>query len=62
MFHTSEKYAYPDDKYSPSCLVMGQTKNARILHIQVSYPPSAKIITVYEPSPNDWENDWKTRK
>jgi hypothetical protein len=53
---------YPDDKYSPSCLVMGQTKDARILHVQVSYPPSVKIITVYEPSPDEWENDWKTRK
>jgi len=53
---------YPDDKYSPSCLIMGQTKLARILHIQVSYPPSVKIITVYEPSSNDWGNDWRTRK
>ena len=53
---------YPDDKYSPSCLIMGQTKDARFLHVQVSYPPSVKIITVYEPSSDDWENDWKTRK
>ena len=53
---------YPDDKYSPSCLIMGQTKNAKILHVQVSYPPAVKIITVYEPSPDEWESDWKTRK
>lgn len=53
---------YPDDKYSPSCLILGTTKNGRILHVQVCYPPKVKVITVYEPSPNDWESDWKTRK
>ena len=29
---------YPDDKYSPSCLVFGVTKAGRPLHIQCSYP------------------------
>jgi hypothetical protein len=53
---------YPDDKYGPSCLVMGTTENGRILHIQVSYPPSVKVITVYEPSPDEWEADMRTRK
>lgn len=36
---------YPDDKYGPSCLIMGETENARTLHVQVSYPPAVKIIT-----------------
>lgn len=53
---------YPDDKYSPSCLILGTTKNRRILHIQVCYPPNVKVITVYEPLPDEWESDWKTRK
>lgn len=53
---------YPDDKYGPSCLVMGRTEAGRVLHIQVSYPPKVKVITVYEPSPDQWENNWKTRK
>jgi hypothetical protein len=53
---------YPDDKYGPSCLILGTTKSERILHIQVSYPPKVKVITVYEPSPDEWESDWKTRK
>lgn len=53
---------YPDDKYGPSCPIMGETDKRRILHIQVSYPPPIKIITVYEPSSDEWEDDWKTRK
>jgi len=53
---------YPDDKYGPSCLMMGYSDAKRPLHIQVSYPPKVKIITVYEPSPHEWESDLKTRK
>jgi hypothetical protein len=54
--------SYPDDKYSPSCLILGVTQNGRVLHIHVSYPPDVKVITVYQPAPEAWETDWKTRK
>lgn len=47
---------YPSDKYSPSCLVYGQTDRGRHLHIQCSLPPKIKIITIYEPKPNKWTN------
>lgn len=47
---------YPDDKYGPSCLLYGDTEQGRPLHIQVSYP-IVKIITAYEPDPNEWENN-----
>jgi len=53
---------YPQDKYGPSCLISGVTEAQRPLHMQVSYPPNLKIITVYEPSADEWESDWKTRK
>ena len=53
---------YPDDKYGPSCLILGYTETKRPLHVQVSYPTKIKVITVYEPSPDDWEEDLKTRK
>ena len=53
---------YPDDKYGPSCLLLGYTGRRRPLHVQVSYPPGIKIITVYEPSPDEWEEDLRTRK
>jgi uncharacterized protein DUF4258 len=54
---------YPDDKYGPSCLVFGSTKTGRPLHIQCSYPsrPVVKIITLYEPDPNQWV-DFRVRK
>ena len=49
---------YPNDKYGPSCLLLGRTATGRALHIQCSYPsrPLIKIITVYEPAPLKWEN------
>ncbi len=47
---------YPDDKYGPSCLVLGFTTPGRPLHIVCSYPsrPLLKIITLYEPDPELW--------
>lgn len=47
---------YPDDKYGPSCLVLGFTAAGRPLHVQCSYPsrPLVKIITLYEPDPELW--------
>lgn len=49
---------YPDDKYSPSCLLLGFTENQRPLHLQVSFLDSdkTKIITLYEPDSNQWIN------
>lgn len=54
---------YPDDKYGPSCLLLGFTQGQRALHIQCSYPtrPLVKIITVYEPDPAEWL-EWKFRR
>jgi len=45
---------YPDDKYSPSCLIYGKTKAGRNLHVQVSLPPKVVVITTYEPEPSEW--------
>ena len=47
---------YPNDKYGPSCLILGFTKAGRPLHIGCSYPwrPVIKIITLYEPDPERW--------
>jgi len=52
---------YHDDKYSPSCLIYGNTDVGRDLHIQVSCPPSVVVITVYEPDPEEWV-DCRTRR
>ena len=54
---------YPDDKYGPSCLILGYTKAGRPLHIQCSYPsrPLIKIITLYQPDPELWM-DFRIRR
>ena len=52
---------YPDDKYSPSCLIYGKTEKGRHLHVQVSYPPTVVVITIYEPDPKEWIG-WKVRR
>ena len=51
---------YPQDKYGPSCLLLGFTAAGRPLHVQCSYPsrPMVKIITVYQPDPSRWTADF----
>ena len=55
---------YPNDKYGASCLISGFTTNNRPLHIQCSYPerPLIKIITIYQPSTQRWNNNFTKRK
>jgi hypothetical protein len=47
---------YPNDKYGPSCLVLGFASTGRPIHVQCSYPsrPLIKIITAYEPTSDAW--------
>ncbi|TVQ95143.1 MAG: DUF4258 domain-containing protein [Chromatiaceae bacterium] len=47
---------YPNDKYGPSCLILGVTHAGRALHAVSSYPsrPLLKVITLYEPDPALW--------
>jgi len=54
---------YPDDKYAPSCLLLGFSKAGRPLHIQASYVESdvLKIITIYEPDPKEWYDHSRRR-
>lgn len=54
---------YPNDKYGPSCLILGFTDAGRPFHLQCSYPsrPRVKLITLYEPDPNLW-TDYRERK
>lgn len=55
---------YPDDKFSPSCLMLGYTSDGRPLHILVSLSDASplKVITVYEPDPDEWINHTTRRK
>ena len=55
--------SYPQDKYSPSGLLLGITRAGRALHLQVSFAESdaTKVITIYEPDPNEWIENRKRR-
>ena len=54
---------YPDDKYGPSCLVLGFTKNGRPIHVQCTYATRGllKVITLYEPDEDLWI-DFRSRR
>jgi hypothetical protein len=54
---------YPEDKYSPSALLLGFTVRGRPLHFQVSFADASltKIVTIYEPDPNEWIEHRKRR-
>lgn len=55
----------PKSKPYPSCLVLGWLKSGDHLHVKCSMgtkEPRLRIVTVYEPSDEEWESDYKTRK
>lgn len=55
---------YPDDKYAPSCLLLGFADAGRPLHMQVAYLEGAalKIITLYEPDVSEWYENYSKRR
>ena len=54
---------YPEDKYGPSCLILGFTKQERPIHVQCSLEP-VWIITCYDPSenPSEWAENFRKRR
>ncbi|MEK6814031.1 MAG: DUF4258 domain-containing protein, partial [Nitrospirota bacterium] len=42
---------YPEDKYSPSCLICG-TAGGEPLHVHLSLPPDVWVVTTYHPDPD----------
>ena len=54
---------YPKDKYYPSYLLLGFTHDNRPLHLHVSRMPGEKVrlITLYEPNPDEWVNNFTKR-
>jgi len=53
---------YPEDEPYPSCLIYGNTKEDRPLHIVCAYAKEddlAIIITVYQPDPFKWIDNEK---
>ena len=55
---------YPKDKYLPSYLIYARYQN-QIVHIQIAVNTKNDrviIITAYEPTIDQWEEDFKTRR
>ncbi len=54
---------YPDDPRGPSCLTLGRCGD-RPLHVVCGQFQEQRvlIITAYEPDPDEWESDWRTRR
>lgn len=55
----------PGDKPYPSFLVLGWLRSGDPLHVKCSRgtrEPRLRIVTLYEPSDEEWEKDYKTRK
>ena len=49
----------------PDCLTLGWLRSDEPFHAVVAIDETNDrvfIVTVYKPSPEEWENDWKTRK
>ena len=55
---------YPDDKYGPTWLVLGFTGLGRPFHIQISVADSSqiRIVTLYEPNTDEWEDFVRRRR
>ena len=54
---------YPRDPRGASCLILGLVGD-RPLHVLCGRLGAEEIliITAYEPDPEEWEADWRTRK
>ncbi len=56
--------SYPDDKYLPSYLVLARPAGDAI-HVLFATDvegDNVRVVTAYRPSPDEWEDDLKTRR
>ena len=53
---------YPNDRPLPSCLIYGIVDVKNIHTVVGDGDTFITIITTYEPDPEEWESDFKTRK
>ena len=54
---------YPEDCRTQSCLISGMSKSDKPLHNVSGYDEDfIYAITAYFPNPEEWENDFKTRR
>ena len=55
----------PKHRPLPDCLVLGQLQRTQPIHAVIAIDEAHDrifVVTVYRPSPERWEHDWRTRK
>ncbi len=52
---------YPEHHISPCCLILCQGRSGRWYHVVSSAAPAFAWITVYEPDPAQWTEDFRRR-
>ena len=55
---------YPDDKYLLSCLIHA-TIEVKVIHVLFAMDlkdRNVRVVTAYEPDPDRWKTDFKTRR
>jgi hypothetical protein len=54
---------YPEDARGHSCLMLGRGEGDRPVHVVCAPKPEyLAVITTYLPDPEQWEQDWRTRR
>ena len=54
---------YPDDYPFPSCLVLGETINNRVLHVVIGVGQGFLwLVTAYYPDADSWSTDFSHRR
>ena len=57
--------SYPEDRPYPSVLILGRTSSGRPLHLVCAHAQKedrAIVITVYQPDPTRWTEDFRRRR
>lgn len=55
----------PNHRPLPDCLVLGQLQSMQPIHVVIAIDEARDrifVVTVYRPSQERWEHDWRTRK
>lgn len=52
---------YPDHHISPCCLILCQGPSGTWYHLLASYGQVVHLITLYEPDPTEWSEDFRRR-
>ncbi len=53
---------YPNNEQGPKCLILGWVREDEPLHAVVTCVGQPIVVTVYEPDPGTWYNDFRSKR